>query len=146
MNNLAIPTNTFPSLLGRSIFDDFFGKNTVNLENMLNRTTAGYPVADIYTNEVGDTVMDFALAGFSKEELNVEVKPEDNTITVSAQATLTEGETESRRIARRSFQKTYVNYNNKLDLTAVAATYENGLLTVTLPQLAEVAPLAIEIK
>jgi HSP20 family molecular chaperone IbpA len=113
---------------------------------MFNRTTAGYPVADIYTNEIGDTVMDFALAGFSKEELNVEVKPEDNTITVSAQASLAEGETDSRRIARRSFQKTYVNYNNKLDLTAVAATYENGLLTVTLPQSAEVAPLAIEIQ
>tara|TARA_Y100000310_G_scaffold171799_1_gene171973 strand:+ start:1794 stop:2234 length:441 start_codon:yes stop_codon:yes gene_type:complete len=146
MTNLAIPTNTFPSLLGRNVFDDFFGALSADIPSLVRRTTQGYPVADIYTDNTGNTVMEFALAGFSRGDLNVEVKPEDNTITVSAQATLEEGETDSRRIARRSFQKTYVNYNNKLDLTAVAATYENGLLTVTLPQSAEVAPLAIEIQ
>ena len=113
---------------------------------MVRRTTSGYPVADIYTNDKGNTVMEFALAGFSKEELNVEVKPEDNTITVSAQTLLEEGEVESRRIARRSFKKTYVNYNNKLDLSAVKAEYVNGLLTVTVPQTPEVAPLTVEIK
>ena len=147
MTNLAIPTNnTFPTLLGRSVFDDIFGALSADFPSMVRRTTSGYPVADIYTDERGDTVMEFALAGFSKEELNVEVKPEDNTITVSAQTLLEEGETESRRIARRSFKKTYVNYNNKLDLTSVKAEYVNGLLTVTVPQTPEVAPLAIEIK
>ena len=147
MTNLAIPTNnTFPSLLGRSVFDDFFGALSADIPNLVRRTTSGYPVADIYTAGDGSTVMEFALAGFSKGDLSVEVKPEDNTITVSAQTTLDEGETDSRRIARRGFKKTYVNYNNKLDLSAVAATYENGLLTVVLPQTPEVAPLAVEIK
>tara|TARA_Y100000592_G_C5460136_1_gene313550 strand:- start:1372 stop:1812 length:441 start_codon:yes stop_codon:yes gene_type:complete len=146
MTNLAIPTNNFPSLLGRSVFDDIFGAVAADFPNMVRRTTSGYPVADIYTNDKGSTVMEFALAGFSKEELSVEVKPEDNTITVSAQTLLEEGEVESRRIARRSFKKTYVNYNNKLDLSAVKAEYVNGLLTVTVPQTPEVAPLTVEIK
>ena len=146
MTNLAIPTNNFPSLLGRSVFDDIFGAISADFPNMVRRTTSGYPVADIYTNDKGSTVMEFALAGFSKEELSVEVKPEDNTITVSAQTLLEEGEVESRRIARRSFKKTYVNYNNKLDLSAVKAEYVNGLLTVTVPQTPEVAPLTVEIK
>ena len=145
MTNLAIPT-TFPSLLGRSVLDDFFGALSADFPTMARRTTSGYPVADIYSDDSGNTVMEFALAGFTKDELNIEVKPEDNTITVSAQTLLEEGEAESRRIARRGFNKTYVNYNNKLDLTAVKAEYVNGLLTVTVPQTPEVAPLAIEIK
>lgn len=145
MTNLAIPT-TFPSLLGRNVLDDFFGALSADFPTMARRTTSGYPVADIYSDDNGNTVMEFALAGFAKDELNVEVKPEDNTITVSAQTLLEEGEAESRRIARRSFKKTYVNYNNKLDLTAVQAEYVNGLLTVTVPQTPEAAPLAIEIK
>ena len=37
------------------------------------RTTEGYPVADIYRDDSGNTVMEFALAGFKKENLHVEV-------------------------------------------------------------------------
>ena len=52
--------------------------------------------------------MEFALAGFSKDELTVDVKPEKRSITVSAQTSANEGDT-GRRIARRNFSKTYVS-------------------------------------
>ena len=133
-----------PGLLGRTVFDDVFDNFFMDFPQHLKRSTSGYPVADIYRNDVGDTIMEFALAGFSKGDLSIEVKPEKRSITVSANSE-NSGD-DSRRIARRSFQKTYVNYDDNLDLSLVEASFENGLLTVTVPTRPEVKPLAIDIK
>lgn len=136
-----------PSLLGRNVFDDMFDAFTVDFPRHLKQSTQGYPVADIYRNDDGSTVMEFALAGFSKEELNVDIQPDKRSITVSASCTF-DGDhrlTSHRRIARRSFTKTYVNYDNNLDLTNTSARFENGLLTVTVPQRAEMQPVSVSI-
>tara|TARA_R110000824_G_scaffold181438_2_gene362196 strand:- start:383 stop:775 length:393 start_codon:yes stop_codon:yes gene_type:complete len=130
--------------MGRNVFDDFFDNFFQDFGTLQRKTVQGYPVADIFTNEEGNTVLEFALAGFDKNDLNVDVKPEKQTITVSALAE--NGEDNSRRIARRSFTKTYVNYDNNLDLANAAASYENGLLTIEIPLRAEVQPTSIEIK
>ena len=131
-----------PNVLGRSVFDEIFN-SMLDMPTLINKTTQGYPVADIYKNDDGSTTLEFALAGFSKEELNVEVKPEERTITVSAQ---TAGATQSqRRIARRSFKKTYVNYDNNLDLTSATADYKDGLLTISLPTRPEAQSINVEI-
>ena len=133
-----------PSLLGRGVFDDIFD-SMLDFPALLNRTTQGYPVLDIYHEDNGDTVLDFALAGFSKEDLSIEIRPEKNTITVSAgQPKAPSGH--GRRIARRSFSKTYVNYDNNLDLGATSAEFENGLLRLLIPTRAEAKPLTIDIK
>ena len=87
--------------------------------------------------------MEFALAGFDKNELNVEVKPEERTITVSAASD--NDPQAQRRIARRSFKKTYVNYDNNLDLTAAKADYKNGLLTISLPTRPEAQAINVNI-
>ena len=131
-----------PNLLGRGVFDDIFD-SMLDFPQLMQRTTQGYPVADIYKNDDGSTTLEFALAGFDKSELNVEVKPEERIITVSAQSN-TSSETQ-RRIARRSFKKTYVNYDNNLDLTAAKADYENGLLTISLPTRPEAQAINVEI-
>tara|TARA_B100000131_G_scaffold27433_1_gene26038 strand:- start:4878 stop:5315 length:438 start_codon:yes stop_codon:yes gene_type:complete len=133
-----------PGLLGRTVFDDVFDNFFMDFPQHLKRTTSGYPVADIYRNDEGHTVMEFALAGFSKEDLSIEVKPEKRSITVSANSD--DASSDNRRIARRSFQKTYVNYDDNLDLSSVEASFENGLLTVTVPTRPEVQPLEIAIK
>ena len=132
-------------LLGRGVFDDIFD-SMLDFPALVNRTTQGYPVADIYNNEDGGTVLEFALAGFSKNDLNVEIKPDKNTISVSAQHSDEEAESSRRRIARRSFQKTYVNYDNNLDLSSATAEFENGLLQITLPSRPETKALSIKIK
>ena len=131
-----------PGLLGRNVFDDLF--EAMDFPSLMNRTTQGYPVADMYQNDGGDTVMEFALAGFSKEDLSIEIKPENNTITVSANRS-DRGE-DKRRIARRSFTKTYVNYDNNLSLNNTTAEFNNGLLTLVLPRREETKPLNIKIK
>ena len=133
-----------PSLLGRSVFDDIFN-SMLDFPALVNRTTQGYPVADMYREDNGDTVLEFALAGFTKENLNVEIKPEKNSITVSAHSDNDEN-VPNRRVARRSFNKTYVNYDNNLDLNATSAEFENGLLRLVIPQRAEAKPLLVEIR
>ena len=131
-----------PTLLGRSVFDDIFN-SMLDMPTLINRTTQGYPVADIYKNDDGSTTLEFALAGFNKNELFVEVKPEERTITVSANSNNTNEN--QRRIARRSFKKTYVNYDNNLDLSKVEANYENGLLTINLPTRPETQAINVQI-
>ena len=131
-----------PTLLGRSVFDDIFN-SMLDMPTLINRTTQGYPVADIYKNDDGSTTLEFALAGFNKNELFVEVKPEDRTITVSANSN--NANENQRRIARRSFKKTYVNYDNNLDLSKVEANYENGLLTINLPTRPETQAINVQI-
>ena len=99
-----------PSLLGRNVFEDIF--DAMDFPALLSRTTQGYPVADIYKGEDGSTIMEFALAGFRKENLHVEILPEKREIHVSADSHGDEEDTASRRIARRAFHKTFVNYDS----------------------------------
>ena len=135
-----------PGLLGRGVFDDVFDNFINDFPQHIKRSTQGYPVADIYTADDGSTVMEFALAGFSKEDLNIEVKPEKRSITVSASTGVDEESVNGRRIARINFQNTYINYDDNLDLSNLSAAFENGLLTVTVPKRPEVQPLTIDIK
>ncbi len=142
MNNAL--TTYRPGLLGRNVIDDVFDSFFVDFPRHLKQTTQGYPVADIFRDDNGNTVLEFALAGFKKEELSIDIRPDKRSITVAANSNVDEGDN-SRRIARRSFTKTYVNYDNNLDLSNTVASYENGLLTVTVPQRAEVQPVSINI-
>lgn len=134
MSIITVPTSsyrTFPSLLGSKDFFDLLS-NSPAFDMLQRKATQGYPVADIFVDDAGSTIMEFALAGFSKEDLNIEVNPEKQTITVSSQTKEAEGDAH-RRIARRAFTKTYVNYNSNLDLARTSAKFENGLLAVTIP-------------
>ena len=132
-----------PALLGRNSIDQLFDAFFENPRAQIEKSTQGYPVADIFSNEDGSTTLEFALAGFSKEDLTIEIQPEKSSLTLRAEAT-TEGDS-NRRIARRSFQKTFVNYDSNLDLTASTADFHNGLLSVTIPRKAEVQPVVIDI-
>ena len=136
-----------PSLLGRSVFEDIFD-SMLDFPQLMQRTTQGYPVADIYKDEDGSTIMEFALAGFQKENLHVEIIPEKREIHVSADSHDDEqqGNFSSRRIARRAFHKTFVNYDSDLDLSSAKASYDNGLLRINLPAKPESQPLRVEIK
>ena len=142
MNNAL--TTIRPGLLGRNVLDDVFDSFFVDFPRHLKQTTQGYPVADIFRDDNGNTVLEFALAGFKREELTIDIRPDKRSITVAANSNIEDGDN-SRRIARRSFTKTYVNYDNNLDLSATEAAYADGLLTVTVPQRAEVKPVQIAI-
>ena len=134
-----------PGLLGRGVFDDVFDSFFNDFPSHLRQSTSGYPVADIFQDGSGNTVLEFALAGFSRDMLKIDVLPEDGSITVTGEASTEDADDTNRRIARRSFKKTYVNYDRNLDLSSVSAQFENGLLTVIVPQRPAAKALSINI-
>ena len=134
-----------PGLLGNKVFNEVFDELfNGNFTRHLQASTQGYPVADIYRDDDGSTVLEFALAGFKRKELPIDVQPDKRAITVAG--TAHEDNEKRQRIARRNFTRTYVNYDDNLDLSGAVANFENGLLTIRVPQRPEVKPLSIEIK
>ena len=133
-----------PGLLGHKVINEVFDNFFSDFPNHLKASTQGYPVADIYRDDDGSTVLEFALAGFKKKELSIDIQPDKRTVTVIGQ--VDESNEKRQRIARRNFTRTYVNYDDNLDLTKAVALFENGLLSVRVPQRPEAKPLSIEIK
>ncbi len=141
---LSTFNNPVPNLIGRSVWDDIFNSVFNNPEVLVKRSTEGYPVTDIYRDESGGQIIELALAGFKRGDLSIEVK--DGHITVSAQKDEGDTKVKARRIARRSFQKTFVDHSNRLDLQRADATFEDGLLRITVPPIEEEKPFQIDIK
>ena len=133
-----------PGLLGHNVINEVFDNFFNDFPTHLKASTQGYPVADIYRDDDGSTVLEFALAGFKKKELSVDIQPGKRTITITGQ--VDEKNPKRQRIARRNFTRTFVNYDDNLDLEEAEAQFENGLLTVRVPQRPEAQPLTIEIK
>ena len=133
-----------PGLLGHKVINEMFDSIFNDFPSHLRQSTQGYPVADIYRDDDGSTVLEFALAGFKKKELSIDIQPDKRSITITGQ--VDENNEKRQRIARRNFTKTYVNYDDNLDLTNAKANFENGLLTVKVPQRPETKPVSITIE
>jgi len=140
MTTLALRT---PALLGRSAFDQIFDQFFNDPIPMIKSSTNGYPLTDIYRDEDNNQIIEMALAGFKKEELQIEAK--ENKINVSADNVKTDGGADERRIARRSFKKTYVDYHNQLDFDNATATFVDGLLRISIPPQKVVKAIEISI-
>ena len=133
-----------PGLLGHKVINEVFDNFFNDFPTHLKASTQGYPVADIYRDDDGSTVLEFALAGFKKKELAIDIQPDKRSITITGNAN--EENSKRQRIARRNFTRTYVNYDDNLDLSNAKASFENGLLTVRVPQRPEVKPVSISIE
>jgi HSP20 family molecular chaperone IbpA len=135
-----------PALLGNSAIDRLFEEFFQNPEPYVKQTTNGYPLTDIYKEEDGSQVIEMALAGFSKEDILINT--EANKITISADGSKLKGQLAEnrRRIAKRAFKKSFVDYHNTLDFGNSNATFENGLLRIVIPLREEVKPRQITIK
>ena len=132
-----------PGLLGHKVINEVFDNFFNDFPTHLKASTQGYPVADIYRDDDGSTVLEFALAGFKKKELAVDIQPDKRSITITGKAN--EENSKRQRIARRNFTRTYVNYDDNLDLSNAKAAFTDGLLTVRVPQRQEMKPLTIQI-
>jgi HSP20 family molecular chaperone IbpA len=134
-----------PNLLGHTVWDEVFANffNENETTNLIRRSTDGYPVTDLYRDEEGNSVIECALAGFNKDQLSIEVKESKITIIANQGS---EADENSRRIARRSFTRTFIDHSNKLDLENAKATFKDGLLQITVPQTPEVQSTIIKIK
>ena len=135
-----------PALLGNGAIDRLFEEFFQNPEPYVKQTTNGYQLTDIYKEDDGSQVIEMALAGFSKEDILINT--EANKITISAEGSKLKGQLAEnrRRIAKRAFKKSFVDYHNTLDFGSSNATFENGLLRIQIPLREEVKPRQITIK
>ena len=121
-----------PSLMGRNAFEQIFDQVFGDQRNMIKQSTSGYPITDIYKDENDNQVIEMALAGFTKDDINIEVK--ENKISIFHKAAPWNGEEKSpRRIAKRSFNRSFVDYHNRFSLNKSAASFVNGLLVIKIP-------------
>ena len=141
-SNLATRNNfwtvkTTPALVGRTVLDDIFDTFFNDPAPMIKKSTDGYPITDIYKDEKGNQIIEMALAGFEKEDIVIKCGP-NKSLIISCDSNLkTDCERYQRRIAKRKFQKTFIDYHSQLNFGKIEASFKNGLLTVKIPQVDE---------
>lgn len=110
-------------LISDNIFRDAFkGLSTIEMGK-------SFPIYDQVSQEDGSVVLEFPLAGYKQEELDITV--EGNKLIISGNK---DGSSDNikGRVAKRSFQKVFTAAED-LNLDVVEAHYENGLLQVKIP-------------
>ncbi|HAN77805.1 MAG TPA: heat-shock protein Hsp20 [Bacteroidales bacterium] len=116
---------TLPNLM-----NEFFGNGIINNEY---NSQLGYslPAVNITENEQGFK-LEFAAPGYAKNAFSV--KLDKNILIISAQMP----EKQAEKYFRREFN--YTNFERKFEMPStanfeeVAANYENGVLTVSIPK------------
>ena len=140
------------NMTGLTVFDPFRNL-TVGFDDVFNRLSSlnhfeipKYPPYNIKKIDDSKYQLEIALAGFSKEDIDVQVK--DNTLTISGKASDDKEKDNSfvyKGIAQRAFKRewTLIDY-----LKVTNAKFNNGVLVVdmelNLPE--EEKPKKIEIK
>ncbi|NNL08047.1 MAG: Hsp20/alpha crystallin family protein [Croceitalea sp.] len=122
----------FPSLMNEFFKPDWFG----GLENF----NTNVPAVNIKENEK-DFELEFAIPGFKKEDFNIEL--DNDVLTVSSEMH-TEEETNEEKYTRREFSFSSFRRSFTLPETVdggkINASYEDGLLKLTLPKKEEALP------
>ena len=135
-----------PSIMGRAAFEQIMDQWFKDPFPMIKQSTSGYPITDIYKEEGSENqIIEMALAGFKKEDIKIKVVENKITISYDGQPSQAPGQ-KPRRIAKRSFSKTFVDYYNELDLPIAVASFENGLLRIVIPANSLNSPIDIKIK
>ncbi len=111
----------------------FFGNHEMNVER--------YIRTDIREKD-GAYILEAELPGFDKNDIDIEI--EDGCLTISANQKYEHDEKDDNGnfIVRErkvgSFKRTYDTTG--IDVDNLKATFENGILTLTMPKLAEIKP------
>lgn len=133
------PTGWLPG-----IFNDFFGNEWIT------KSRSTVPAVNIMENE-NNYVVELAVPGLSKEEINVRIDDNNHLIiTVDSKKEKEEsckGKFLRREFSCAQFRQTLLLPDN-IDEARIEATQENGLLTIDIPKkkVAETEPKRIEIK
>jgi HSP20 family protein len=127
--------------------DDLFNGLPVVLNDGYNfLTKQGYVPVNIKESRNGYT-LEIVAPGFEKTDFKVNI--DNNVLTISAEKKSeekTEGEKQIRKeYSYRSFKRSFT-IDDKIDATAVEASYVNGVLKLNLPKKAEVREAAKDIK
>jgi HSP20 family protein len=123
-------------------FEDFFNKPSSFLSSvypsLYGNAEAQSPAVDLYQDD-SNYFVEVHLSGYQRKQIQVEL--DKNRLVLSG----TRGEESKENSNVPSFQRS-VTLPQEVKADKVAATYENGLLTVTVPKADAVKPRSIEIK
>ena len=97
---------------------------------------AAYPKVNVITNDEAVTI-EAELAGYKKDEIDIEVK--EGVLTISGGASQLNEQTDKvvyllRELKRSSFSRSF-KLGDQLDASEVDAKFDNGLLTITIQKL-----------
>ena len=130
-----------------NMVDDLFHGLPVVLNDGYNfLTKQGYVPVNIKESGSG-YILEIIAPGFEKTDFKVNI--ENNVLTISAEKKSEEKAEGQKQIRKeysyRSFKRSFT-IDDKIDATAVEASYVNGVLTLNLPKKAEVREAAKDIK
>lgn len=128
--------NTF-NPVHRSLINDLFSNFT--REDSQDDKNCGCIPANVIENE-NEFLIELSVPGFSKEQIRISV--EKNVLVVKAEKN-EENERKylSREFGLQSFERRFV-LSKKVNADNISASFNNGILEVTLPRKAEVAEKA----
>ena len=145
-----------PSIFGENLFDDFFSDPFEMMMPQSRNPLYGKHAKNLMKTDVHESADAYRIAidlpGFSKDEINVELK--NGYLTISAAKGLDKEETDkkTKRVIRQerysgSCQRTF--YVGDIKSEDVKCKYEAGVLTVNLPKyeqkkLASTSTIAID--
>ena len=97
---------------------------------------AAYPKVNVITNDEA-VVIEAELAGYKKDDIDIEVK--EGVLTISGGASQLNEQTDKvvyllRELKRSSFSRSF-KLGDQLDASEVDAKFDNGLLTITIQKL-----------
>jgi HSP20 family protein len=131
----------------RNTVDRFFDRGTIRPLRLVSWEHGGglFPV-DLYETE-DEVVVNASLPGVKAEDVEISATAEHLTIKAEAREDTTETQPNYHRQERRygAFQRT-LPLPVKVDTDKGAATFENGVLKLTLPKVAEVKAKTIPVK
>lgn len=129
---------SFPSLI-----DNLFSRDLMDWSNLnYSSTNTTLPAVNIRENE-NEFVIEVAAPGMKKE--NFKLNLENDRLTISSEMKSEKEKRENGTYTRRefsyqSFQRSFTIPENVVDGDQIAASYQDGILHITLPKREEVKP------
>ncbi|PIY12938.1 MAG: molecular chaperone Hsp20 [Flexibacter sp. CG_4_10_14_3_um_filter_32_15] len=143
------PSNSFLPSSFSEFFDQDFLSNGMTKFGSDFGTELSMPAVNISENE-SEHLIEVSAAGFNKDQFNIEM--EDNKLTISAEMKEEKEENTDDDTAKEDKKQTYYTRREfrsasfkrsftlpkNVDSDNIAASYENGILKLTLPKKAEI--------
>ena len=130
--SLLRKNDLFPGL---NFFDDFLGRDLWSPSNHSSTSTT-IPSVNIRENNENFEV-EMAAPGMNKNDFKIEL--DGNMLTISSERRSENEHKDGERYTRRefsyqSFERTFQLYKDVVDADRIQATYENGVLHLTIPK------------
>ena len=145
MTHVKFNNRNYDRTFNNMVDELFNGLPVLFNEGYNSLTKQGYVPVNIKENEAGYSV-DVVAPGFEKTDFKVNL--DNNILTISAEKKTEEKSETEKQIRReysyKSFKRSFT-IDEKIDATAIEASYVNGVLRLNLPKKTEVREAAKEI-